>query len=461
MASPEEIAAMSEYLKERRRHRARVGAQTASAAGAVMSGRETATEALDRRDPYPEIMSEMEKVEASKDIVAAAGEVETNLYATGLKSLDTKYGINMDAFLAQQGINQRAAAVSAQLSAQGKIEAARRAERAADKMSAVTGAGAAYLSLKGKVQRQGKEEKEDGKPFGSIEDFIAGGAKPFGGGTETGFSKAQKQGKLETIALRQGKMLPTDPQGDPKAVAIVQATLVQMYTDPTLTERDMITLQNTVYEVGVAGGLDMGEVIKSVEVLDPDGYTVDSVEKFKEVNAIADAGRAKMFKEDEDMQDLVKHLGASGQTGIDTMLKVVGAIDDDIYGNYRAEDEVLPGTGVIPETDVQARYTQMLEVIESQPEIEPVKEMKQHIMGQSYYQDYLKSRGYEDADPDQAFREYTRETKALVREGKQNFRKQKRKNLEEGIAKARGPQDKPKAVPAAESAEVAGGSDRG
>jgi hypothetical protein len=103
----------------------------------------------------------------------------------------------------------------------------------------------------------------------------------------------------------------------------------------------------------------------------------------------------------------------------------------------------MPGVDIAPASDALERYVQFFDTIDSRPEHPPAQETKAYMLQTPDYQNYKKSRGYENMSDRLVWNEYKREARQQLRERNKDFKAQRRANIEAGRS-APTPFQKPK-----------------
>lgn len=130
--------------------------------------------------------------------------------------------------------------------------------------------------------------------------------------------------------------------------------------------------------------------------------------------------------------------GVPGAPGQGSPGEMAMGTDQPASMKYAGKEPALPGTGddymliggvrAPFTTDTMQRQKQLLDVIDSFPEMPTVQNLKQQIMSHPGYQKYLKENGYQDF-PDEAWGQFRRDQAAAARQKKADFRQKKRENI--------------------------------
>lgn len=441
MATQAEIAAMNEYLVERKKHRARRTGQVVGAYSGVASGRDVnAPAALDARDPYPDLMSEMEKIEASKGLNEQLDASRQNLYNTAMGNLQSQY--TTDSGAARAGRSDAAATSRTNAQMRDRANQRKMNEAASRDMAdaSLEGTTEAAVRKSGLGDRQGRRNAD-----GSYADDDDEGAYDF--------SQDVGEADLEYPVTSpsddfyaSSPVIDTTSQGrnlDKAYAAIAEAEDIhfKMGDGPKAS-----AAYRNAEELARLGGTSVSELVAGTGVSEQHYEAINNYNRHRK-------------DETQEMRDEGLMAAGAGSASQGAIAAGQEGIRQNVYGDVE-ENYLMPGvTNVVPETDTQKRYVQMLDAINDMPENPPVQEMKAHIMDQSYYKDYVKERGYETAPPDMVWKEYTRETKGIVKQSKKQFREDRARLIREGVVKARSPIGSPRATGPTPSAGIAGGAD--
>lgn len=450
--SEAELNQAMNYVREQRRHRARLGAQALSGAGAVASGREGGAAAFAARDPYPNLMTAQQKRAELNAVNQQYGQLQQNYYTAGLDALTQQYVTEMGLFKAKLNADAQLKAASAQIHAAGMHQQAARLENMTHQLAGLSQPGEAFL--KGLIRSSGVQEGPGGVDANMLLAYALGGEalNPAMVGND------KLAGVLPQPGSEEAKSLQIDG-----ARFITRRLLESGAGDMAqLDPKEAAAVFNDIAAVAAVTGTDVQDLLAKVDRLNPEraqtmadgsvkGIATGHYEYLRDT---AIRHKAQVGNDYEQVVQQLGHLGAGKlpsweevqaqaptflPKGEDTDGDGDGVID---YEGYDPQKQLLPGLEIVPESDALDRYVQIMDAIEAHPEHPPVVEAREYLLNSSPYTTFKKQMGYQGADDRQVLREYARTAKKQQRARRQDFRERKRQNIKAGLAPGVGAQPK-------------------
>lgn len=462
--SPEEQKAVA-YIKERRKHRARTAGQIGGAAAGVLSGQGTMDAQLAQRDPYSGLSSPMQKMQQSMEIYDKMAEEEMALYKAGLKERSDRLKLNVEAMLKNRQISSTAKQASARLRLQGNIAAADRLDDQIESAMGLSPAVKAYVDKSAKMTNRRKAQGGEGFSVSSLLGDAVDGPKD-----QTAGGQSLKSGGGTAVAGTSGY---NEDRGNVETGAeMMEQEFRWLHDNPNASVLEKRIHVNNIEAIAEVSGLDPGKQAYGNNT-DKNGNPVPRGTNspgllledlyLDAANDVADYTSSE-FEESEDIQVMLKNSGSGGATSEEAHAASMKEQVEAVYGEDWDPDAPLPGFGVVPKSKAHENYTKMIETINAQPEEPLVVSMKAEIQDSDYYNEWKTKMGYDDgADERMVWREWSQKAKQLEKDGRQKYREQRRKNIDDGLSKARGPafgEAAPKPLAASASAKAVGGVDK-